>query len=118
MIAEALIAALLVLGALFTLLAAVGALRMPDTFARMSAVSKAAPLGVGLLLIGAALHDGDVHAWTQALLTIVFVAATTPVGAQRLGRAADRAGVPFDPRTTIDPAAALRPAPGDDAAHD
>ena len=118
MTTEIVIVALLLLGSLFTLLASVGALRMPDTYTRMSAVSKAAPLGVGLLLIAAALRDGDIHAWTQAVLTLLFVAATMPVAAQRLGRAADRAGVPFDVRTVIDPDAARRPAPDEAAPRD
>lgn len=115
MIAEAVAAVLLVLGALFTLLAAAGALRMPDCYSRLSTVSKATPVGVGLLLLGAAVQGGDAHSWTQSLLTLLFVAATTPVAAQRLARAADRAGAPFDARTLVDPAAAERPTPADEA---
>ncbi|WP_371815887.1 cation:proton antiporter [Flavobacterium sp. CS20] len=41
------------LGTLFALLAAIGLIRMPDTFLRISVNTKAATLGVGLL-IGAA----------------------------------------------------------------
>ena len=46
-------------GSAFALLAAVGVLRMPDVFTRMQASTKASTLGLGCLLIGAALQLGD-----------------------------------------------------------
>ena len=46
-------------GSAFALLAAVGVLRMPDVFTRMQASTKASTLGLGCLLIGAALQMGD-----------------------------------------------------------
>jgi hypothetical protein len=46
-------------GPAFALLAAVGVLRMPDVFTRMQASTKASTLGLGCLLIGAALQFGD-----------------------------------------------------------
>ena len=41
------------LGALFILLAAIGVIRMPDLYLRISVTTKAATLGIGLLLIAA-----------------------------------------------------------------
>ena len=55
-------------GSAFALLAAVGVLRMPDVFTRMQASTKASTLGLGCLLIGAALQIGDfgvVHSHRQ-----------------------------------------------------
>ena len=46
---------LMILGASLVLLAAIGVLRMPDLFTRMQAATKAATLGLGCLLAGAAV---------------------------------------------------------------
>ena len=46
-------------GSLFALLAAIGVLRMPDVFTRMQASTKASTLGLGCLLVGAALQMAD-----------------------------------------------------------
>lgn len=60
----------LLAGSLFILLSAIGVLRMPDLFTRMSATTKASTLGVGFVLIGTAFfwmdrsghrHAGDCH---------------------------------------------------------
>ena len=56
------VALLLLLGALFMLLAGVGLVRLPDLYLRMSATSKAATLGASLVLLGAALHFGTAAA--------------------------------------------------------
>jgi multicomponent Na+:H+ antiporter subunit G len=42
--------ALLLLGALFSLIAAIGVLRLPDLYTRMHAASKAGAVGGGLIL--------------------------------------------------------------------
>lgn len=87
-------ALLLLLGSAFTLLAAVGVLRLPDVYCRLSATSKAAPFGIGLILGGAALESGDPHFALQALLVGVFLTLTSPVAAHAIARAAHREGVP------------------------
>ena len=56
---DVLTAILWMAGSAFALLAAVGVLRMPDVFTRMQASTKASTLGLGCLLIGAALQFGD-----------------------------------------------------------
>lgn len=93
---------LLVLGSLFTLLAAVGVVRMPDLYCRLSATSKAAPFGVGLILAGTALALGQASFALQALAVGVFVALTSPVAAHALGRAAHRSGVPPTAETHVE----------------
>ena len=47
------------LGTIFALLAGIGLIRMPDTFLRISVNTKAATLGVGLLLGASAIYFGD-----------------------------------------------------------
>lgn len=75
------------LGAAFVLLAAIGILRMPDTYLRMAVTTKAATLGVGLLLVAAAVHFNDMSTTTRVLAIIVFILLTAPVGAHLIGRA-------------------------------
>ena len=56
---DTLTAIMWMVGSAFALLAAVGVLRMPDVFTRMQVSTKASTLGLGCLLIGAALQLGD-----------------------------------------------------------
>lgn len=81
------IAVLATLGAIFVLLAGVGILRMPDTYLRMAVTTKAATLGVGLLLLAAAIYFNDLSTTTRVLAIIVFILLTAPVGAHLIGRA-------------------------------
>ena len=60
---EALTALLLLTGAFFMLMAAVGILRMPDLFMRMSATTKSVTLGVSFSLLAVALHFNDLGHW-------------------------------------------------------
>jgi len=85
--------ALLLAGASLMLLAAVGVLRLPDVYSRMSATSKSATLGVALVLFGAAWHFGSADLAGQALVTVVFLYLTTPIAAHRIARAAWKSGV-------------------------
>jgi multicomponent Na+:H+ antiporter subunit G len=99
---NALVAVLLVLGALFMLLAAIGLLRLPDVYLRMSAASKAATLGAALVLLGAAAHFGSLEVAGRALVIVAFLFLTAPVAAHVIGRAAHRRGSPLWAGTTVD----------------
>jgi multicomponent Na+:H+ antiporter subunit G len=88
-------AILLVTGALFMVVAGIGLVRMPDLFLRMSATTKAATLGAGLILLAVANYFQDFGTTTRALATIVFLLITAPVAAHMLGRAAYANGVPL-----------------------
>ncbi len=74
-------------GAIFVLLAAVGLIRMPDTYLRISVTTKAATLGIGLLLVAAAVFFGDMSITTKVLAIILFILLTAPVSAHLIGRA-------------------------------
>ena len=87
-------AALVVIGALFALLAAVGLLRLPDLYTRMHAASKAGVVGAGLILLAVALVSFDAAVALRALLGIVFLVLTTPISAHLLARAAHLAAIP------------------------
>jgi multicomponent Na+:H+ antiporter subunit G len=74
-------------GTVFMLIAAIGLLRLPDLYTRMHAVTKAGTLGVGLLLVSAAVAFGDVSVTTRTLVALLFVLLTAPVSAHMIGRA-------------------------------
>jgi len=90
---DTIIAILATLGALFALLAAVGLVRMPDLYLRISVTTKAATLGIGLLLIGAAIYFSDISITTRVLAIIFFILLTAPVGAHLIGRSSYFTGV-------------------------
>ena len=90
---DTIIAILATLGALFALLAAIGLVRMPDLYLRISVTTKAATLGIGLLLIGSAIYFKDVSITTRVLAIIFFILLTAPVGAHLIGRSSYFTGV-------------------------
>lgn len=95
-------AALMLLGAFFVLVSALGALRMPDLFMRMHAATKAGTLGAGLVLAAALFVFGTTAVATKAVLVFLFLLLTAPVAAHVLGRAAYFDGVPLWDRTEVD----------------
>ncbi|GAB4524330.1 MAG: hypothetical protein Tsb0020_42510 [Haliangiales bacterium] len=92
----------LLVGAGLVLLAAVGVVRMPDLYSRMQAASKAATLGVALLVIGAALHFSDPAVSWRAALTALFLFVTAPVAAHVIARAGYRSGAPLAREAVVD----------------
>lgn len=88
LIVEAILSALLIIGAVFTLVGAIGLVRLPDFFMRLHAPTKASTLGLGGLLlasIGYALKDGIL---LHELLITLFIFLTAPVSAHLLSQAA------------------------------
>ena len=84
-------ALVLFVGTLFLLLGGLGLFRMPDTYTRIQAGTKATTLGTLLTLLGAALL---VPGWSIKLLLIVlFVMFTNPLSSQFLARATHRSGI-------------------------
>lgn len=88
-------AVLLCLGAAFMLLGAVGIFRFPDLYSRLQASTKAATLGVSLMILALAVHFGEFGITVSALLVIAFFFLTAPVAAHVIGRAAYFTGVPL-----------------------
>lgn len=90
------------IGSIFALLSAIGVLRMPDVFTRMQASTKASTLGLGCLLLGAALQFGNPSSVIRLLAIGAFLFLTTPVSAHVIARASYRAGVPLWSGTVVD----------------
>lgn len=79
--------ALVVLGVLVMTVGVYGLLRMPDTYTRLHAASKAVALGV-IPLLGASALAGDKGVVLRVALIAVFIVLTAPVSAHMTGRAA------------------------------
>ena len=94
--------ALMLGGASFMLLSAVGIVRMPDLFTRMQTASKASTLGISLILLAAGLLLEDYAVALRAILTISFFFVTAPVAAHMIARAAYFVGVPLWSGTITD----------------
>jgi multicomponent Na+:H+ antiporter subunit G len=93
---------LILLGILFVFIAGIGVLRMPDIFLRMSSSTKAATLGLMLILVGTAVYFRTVGIASRAIATAIFVFLTAPVSAHLIGRAAYSDGVKLWEKTQID----------------
>ena len=82
MIAEILVLA----GSLFFLIAAIGLIRLPDPLARLHAGTKAASLGVLLLLAAAAVRFHDPGSLLMIGSTLALVFLTAPLGSHAIAR--------------------------------
>lgn len=75
----------LIIGAIFFLLGGLGILRMPDTFNRIQAGTKATTLGAFSLLIGIAFAYPS---WIfKIVVIIIFIAISNPIGSSAIARA-------------------------------
>lgn len=92
----------IILGVVFMLIAALGILRLPDFYIRMSAITKAGTMGVGLIVVGIAIYFNDLLIATKSLVIISFMLLTAPVGAHIIARAAYKQGVPFWKKNLVD----------------
>ncbi len=86
---DGLVALLLLIGAFFLLVGALGMLRFRDFFQRLHAPTKASTLGVGGVLIASMLYSAatDRLAIHELLITL-FIFITAPVSANLLAKAA------------------------------
>jgi multicomponent Na+:H+ antiporter subunit G len=81
----------LLLGAAFSLLGALGLLRMPDVYNRIQAGTKAVTLGALSLLLGIGLLHPEW--WTKLLVIAGLILLTNPVGSSTIARALLISGV-------------------------
>jgi len=80
-------------GAGFCLIAAIGLVRFPDLYVRMHAATKAGTLGAGLAFLAVIVGSGDLGTIIRALAAVLFLLLTAPIGAHLLARAAYASGV-------------------------
>jgi len=89
-------------GIAFILIAAIGIIRMPDVYTRMSAVTKAVALGVGFILVGVVFHFNDTVVLLKATVIFVFLVFSLSVAAHVIGLAAYEDRTPMTDRTFLD----------------
>ena len=90
------------IGSIFLLLAAIGLIKMPDIYMRMSSTTKGMTFGVGLILIGVSIYFGKIEVMSRAFVIILFLFLTAPVAAHLIGRAAYMNKNPLWSETQID----------------
>ena len=73
------------IGGLFFLLGGLGVLRMPDTFNRIQAGTKATTLGAFSVLIGVAFANPSWAA--KIIIIIVFIVISNPIGSSVIAKA-------------------------------
>jgi multicomponent K+:H+ antiporter subunit G len=89
LIAEALVAALILGGSFFLLVGSIGLVKLPGLMRRLHGPSKATTLGIGALLVASMLSftllEGDPS--FHELLIVLFLFLTAPVTAQMISKA-------------------------------
>lgn len=83
---DAVICTCLLMGTFFTLIAALGILRMPDIYMRMHAATKAGTVGIGLTLLAVALFFRDLAVTSRVIGIMLFILMTAPAAAHMLGK--------------------------------
>jgi multicomponent Na+:H+ antiporter subunit G len=92
----------LVAGGFFSVVGAIGIVRLPDFFARMHGGGITDTMGAGLILVGLMFQAGLSLALLKVLMILAFLLITSPTGCHALAQAAWTQG--------------LRPTPSADAA--
>ncbi len=91
--------ALCFIGSLFFIFGGIGLVRMPDVYNRMQASTKTTTLGLMSIVLGVGLIQP--YWLIKAIVIIVFIALTAPVGASAMARAAYKSGIPLWEGTVI-----------------
>jgi multicomponent Na+:H+ antiporter subunit G len=102
MIGSIIVGALVIGGASLVALAGLGILRLPDPLTRASAVSKAAALGLLLIIFAAIIDDWSPRTVIVLILVLIAHLVTVPLSGLALARAAYRSGTARAPVTTVD----------------
>lgn len=93
---------LLLLGSLLVGVAALGLVRLPDVYARSNAGTKAAALGLVLVLLGGVVLAPSAGSVLVLLVAIALQLFTVPIAGFEIAQAARLTGTPVTPRTHHD----------------
>lgn len=102
LIREIVSSVLIIFGVIFMVISSIGLLRFPDFYIRMSAITKGATLGIGLILTGMGIYFNQPDMFLKVLLIIGFTFLTQPVAAHVIGRTAVRNKIPFWENTNLE----------------
>ncbi|MDN3428843.1 monovalent cation/H(+) antiporter subunit G [Planococcus sp. APC 3900] len=91
-------------GVLFSVVTALGLIRLPDVYTRTHAASKSSTLGVLCVLMATFIHFWMIEGIfnTQMVIAIVFLFITAPVGGHLIGRASYMSGIKVAEETVRD----------------
>lgn len=84
---ELLIVFLVMVGAIFMLIGALGIVRFPDVLSRMHAAGMATTIGISAILLGAGFFFLDEFLFYRMLVLILLLFATSPISTTALTRA-------------------------------
>ena len=85
--------ALILAGGFFTVVGAIGMIRMPDLYTRMHAASVTDTLGAGLLLLGFMLQAGLSLVLLKLVFLLLLIFFISPVAAHAVANAALQFGI-------------------------
>ncbi|TLX73016.1 monovalent cation/H(+) antiporter subunit G [Labilibacter sediminis] len=83
---DIIISVLIVLGALWILIAAIGLIRFKDLYSRVHAATKATSLGILLIILGVVFYFQFWDVTLKSILIIVFVYLTSPLAAHSIAK--------------------------------
>jgi len=98
---EVIVSFFLLSGTFFMLIASIGIIRLPDFYIRMSVVTKASTIGLGLMMIGAGIYFNTLEALIKVIAIVIFIIATSPIAAHIISKAASQIKVPFWKKTDL-----------------
>lgn len=88
-------------GVLFMLIASIGIIRLPDFYIRVSVVTKASTIGLGLMMIGVGLFFNTIEAVVKVIVIVIFIILTSPIAAHVIAKAASQIKVAFWDKTDL-----------------
>ena len=96
------VSALVLVGSAFMFMAALGVVRMKDMYMRLSALTKAPTMGVGLLLVANIVESPAIDVVLKALAILAFGFFASPIAAHMICRAAYFQHMPLWEGTVVD----------------
>lgn len=91
---------LMLIGAFFFLVSAIGIIRLPDLYTRMQAATKSTTLGAIPSIIGIGLMKEEIL--IKSIILAVFILLTAPISGSALIRASYKAKSPLTDKTVVD----------------
>ena len=85
--------AAIIIGSAFSIIGAIGMIRLPDVFCRMHGVGIIDSMGIGMIFLGLALQTGFNLTLVKLAMVLLFVLFTSPTATHALARAARYGGV-------------------------
>lgn len=81
---------LIYIGIVFIVIAAIGIIKMPDVYTRMSAGTKAVTFGAGFILLGVVVHFNDTSVLLKIAAIFIFLLFSLSTSAHVIGLTAYR----------------------------